>query len=108
MLFDLRLTPRAAVLTILSLMMRNSLYIGVVTGLEFAELDRLPIIERVRSSPKYLFGTLLIGLLVGMQPYYLDSSPRNSGILSVFSKFGTGGFSMMGAVLVFWKCIVIG
>ena len=92
---------RAAVLAILFLMMRNSLYVGFVIGLVFAELDRLPITERVRSFPKCLLGTLLIGLLVGMQPYYLDSSQRSSGILSVFSRFGTGGFSMMGAILVF-------
>jgi len=96
----LKAIQRAAVLAILFLMMRNSLYVGFVIGLVFAELDRLPIIE-VRSSPKYLFRTLLIGLLVGMQPYYLDSSKESSGILSVFSRFGTGGFSMTGAILVF-------
>ena len=92
---------RAAVLAILFLFMRNSLYVGFVVGLVFAELDRLPIIERVRSFPKCLLGILLIGLLVGIQPYYLDSSTRSSGIASVFSRFGTGGFSMLGAILVF-------
>ena len=92
---------RAVVLAILFLMMRNSLYVGFVAGLVFAELDRLPMIERVRSFPKCILGTLLIGLLVGMQPYYLDSSQRSSAILSVFSRFGAGGFSMIGAILVF-------
>lgn len=92
---------RATVLAILFLFMRNSLYVGFVIGLIFAELDRLPIIDRVRSFPKCMLGTLLFGLLVGMQPYYLDSSPTSSGILSVLSRFGTGGFSMTGAILVF-------
>ncbi len=44
----------------------------------------------------------MIGLLVGMQPYYLQHSALSTPVAWTFlSTFGTGGFSMLGASLVF-------
>ena len=95
-------TQRTAVLVALFLLLFNSIYVGFVIGLAFAELDQLPFADRVRAFPKKPLWILLIGLLVGMQPNYLQHSALSTPVAWTFlSTFGTGGFSMLGASLVF-------
>ncbi len=104
LLFRVHLQPlqRAVLLAALFLLMYKSLYVGFVIGLAFAELDRLPFMDKLRASRVVAPLTLCLGLLLGMQPYYLQSADAPlTGLLATVSKFGTGGYSMFGAILVF-------
>ena len=98
----LKASQRAIVLVVLFLLLYKSLYVGFVIGLVFAELDRLPFMNKMRASRVVAPLTLCLGLLLGMQPYYIESveSPL-TGLLATVSRFGTGGYSMFGAILVF-------
>ena len=92
---------RTVLLTALFLILFNSIYVGFVIGIAFAELDRLPFADRVKALLKNRMWILMIGLLVGMQPYYLQTSGPSTPAWAILGKFGTGGFSMLGASVVF-------
>jgi len=98
----LKASQRAIVLVVLFLLLYKSLYVGFVIGLVFAELDRLPFMNKMRASRVVAPLTLCLGLLLGMQPYYIESVESSlTGLLATASRFGTGGYSMFGAILVF-------
>ena len=98
----LKASQRAIVLVVLFLLLYKSLYVGFVIGLVFAELDRLPFMNKMRASRVVAPLTLCLGLLLGMQPYYIESVESSlTGLLATASRFGTGSYSMFGAILVF-------
>ncbi|HUP82115.1 MAG TPA: acyltransferase family protein, partial [Pirellula sp.] len=104
LLFRVHLQPmqRAILLAALFFLLYKSLYVGFVFGLAFAELDRLPWMDKLRASRVIAPLMLCLGLLLGMQPYYLHSVDAPlTGLLATVSNFGTGGYSMFGAILVF-------
>ena len=93
---------RVICLIVLFLFMRNSLYVGFVIGLAFAELDRLPSMDHFRTSHFALLSSFALGLLLGMQPHYVQPAhAHTSFVLNAVNKFGTGGFAMVGAMLIF-------
>jgi peptidoglycan/LPS O-acetylase OafA/YrhL len=105
LLVRIRLTTRQriAFLAALFLLLFERIYVGFVIGLAFAELDRLPFVDQMRATLKKPAWIMVIGLLVGMQPNYLQTIDPSATVFAwkFFGNFGTGGFAMLGASLVF-------